>query len=113
MLFTFRSEPSTRASHREPGPLTTILLVFVLLTCLRVWLAPAGAVEPVQAQIPDAGAQRRQQVDEARLTNQLLSDIKRILESGTLHVRLEGADNPSEPRRGAPMEPSPGSEPRP
>ena len=77
-------------SHRLTDRLVTF---FVILTCFRVWLGPFPLLERAEAQIPDAGLQRKQLVDEARHTNELLSDIKRILETQTLHVRLEGADN--------------------
>ena len=77
-------------SHRFVDRLVVFL---VLLTCLRIWLGPFPLLERAEAQIPDAGLQRKQLVDEARRTNELLSDIKRILETQTLHVRLQGADN--------------------
>ena len=34
-------------------------------------------------------------VDEIRRTNQLLEEIKQILSSDTLNVRIQGADNAS------------------
>jgi len=70
-----------------------LVVFFVILTCLRIWLGPFPLLERAEAQIPDAGLQRKQLVEAAQRTNELLSDIKRILESQTLHVRLEGADN--------------------
>ncbi len=82
------SQPPRR--HRLTDRLVSL---FVILTCLRIWLGPFPLLERAEAQIPDAGLQRKQQLDEVRRTNELLSDIKRILETQTLHVRLEGADN--------------------
>ena len=82
--------------HSQSRPnrfLDRLVTFFVVLTCLRIWLGPFPLLERAEAQIPDAGLQRKQILDEARHTNELLSDIKRILESQTLHVRLEGADN--------------------
>lgn len=70
-----------------------LVVFFVILTCFRIWLGPFPLLERAEAQIPDAGLQRKQLVDEARRSNELLSDIKRILETQTLHVHLEGADN--------------------
>ena len=70
-----------------------LVVFFVILTCLRIWLGPFPLLERVEAQIPDAGLQRKQLVEAAQRTNELLSDIKRILDTQTLHVRLEGADN--------------------
>lgn len=67
--------------------------LFVLLTCLRVWVGPFPILREARAQIPDSGLQRKLLLEEAQRTNQLLSDIKRILESGDLNVRIKGADN--------------------
>ena len=67
--------------------------VVLAVTVARVWLGPFGLSPTAQAQIPDSGLQRMQLLEEARRTNQLLSDIHRILHEGTLHVRLRGADN--------------------
>ena len=71
--------------------------IVVLVTLLRVWVAPVAWDQPASAQIPDAGLQRNQLLEETRKTNQMLSDIKRILEKGTLNVRLQGADNQADP----------------
>jgi hypothetical protein len=80
--------------------------LFMLVTVFRVWLGPMPIVERAQAQIPDPGRQRLELIEELRHTNQLLSEIKRTLEKGTLNVRLEGADNqadtPVVPRRPQP-----------
>jgi len=79
--------------------------LFLLLTCIRVWVGPEITASRVHAQIPDSGLQRNLLLAEARRTNQLLSDIKRVLETGTLHVRLRSADNQADKpsnARGAP-----------
>ena len=70
-----------------------LVLGFVLLTCVRVWIGPLPMLETAYGQIPDAALQRKQLLDEAKVSNQLLADIKQALTTGTLHVRLEGADN--------------------
>ncbi len=69
------------------------IAVFLLLTCVRVWLGPEPIVGPARAQIPDSGLQRKLLLAEAERTNGLLTDIKRLLETGTLNVRIQGADN--------------------
>jgi hypothetical protein len=74
----------------------TVIGLGILLTALRVWTGPVPLIEPVNAQIPDSGLQQQQQLDETRRTNQLLQEIKKILETGTLNVRFPGADNPSD-----------------
>ncbi len=68
-------------------------IVFVILTCLRIWIGPFPILADARAQIPDAGLQRKLLLEEVQRTNQLLDDIKHILESGNLHVRIKGADN--------------------
>lgn len=74
-----------------------LVVAFVLLTCLRVWTGPLPMLEKAYGQLPDAGLQRKQILDEAKTTNQLLTEIKETLAKGTLHVRLEGADNQGTP----------------
>ena len=69
------------------------IALLLLLICLRVWSGPVPIVEPAQAQIPDAGTQRVQMLEEARRTNQLLSEIKELLKTQTFNVRMQGADN--------------------
>jgi len=86
----------TKTSSLQPRShrlVSRLVVFFVILTCLRIWFGPFPLLERAEAQIPDAGMQRKQLVEEARRTNELLSDIKRILETQTLHVRLQGADN--------------------
>ncbi len=68
------------------------LVVFVLLSCLRAWTGPREFSNPAQAQIPDSGMQRKLLLEETRRTNLLLSEIKQILTSHTLNVRVKGAD---------------------
>ena len=82
-----------------------VIGVFLLLTCIRAWVGPETTASRVHAQIPDSGLQRKLLLEEARRTNQLLSDIKRVLETGTLHVQLRSADNQADKpskARGAP-----------
>jgi hypothetical protein len=73
--------------------LRAALSLFILLTCLRVWVGPFPILPEARAQIPDSGLQRKLLLEEAQRTNQLLSDIKRFLESGDLNVRIKGTDN--------------------
>lgn len=86
----------TRATSSSPW-VYRLVLGFVLLTCIRVWTGPLPMLGTAYGQIPDAGLQRNQLLHEAKLSNQLLADIKQTLATGTLHVRLEGADNQGAP----------------
>jgi hypothetical protein len=87
----------TASQHQKPRFLPYAIAIFVLLTCLRVWVGPVPLLPKAQAQIPDSGMQRKLLLDEAKRTNQLLGEIKQILTSHTLNVRLEGADNQARP----------------
>lgn len=70
-----------------------LIIAFVLLTCLKVWLGPIPVASPsAQAQIPNAGAQRFQQIDLLQRNTELLSDIAQTLKTGTLKVKIEQDD---------------------
>ncbi len=84
---------STASQPRRGRLIRYVLAILVLLSCMRAWLGPVELVKPAQAQIPDSALQRKLLLEEARRTNQLLSEIKQILTSRTLNVRLQGADN--------------------
>lgn len=77
------------------GGLRGFIGLFVVVTCLRVWVGPLAILEPARAQIPDSGRQRKQLLEEARRTNQLLTEIKQLLKDHTFNVRTERADNQS------------------
>ncbi len=82
-----------RNTRRFPAIVRGALWTIAAMTILRVWFGASPALPTAQAQIPDAGKQRLTLVKETERTNKLLSDIKRLLERGTLNVRIEGADN--------------------
>lgn len=93
----------TQLHRRRRSTWTGVVGVLLLLACLRAWFGPFALVEPALAQIPDSGLQRKQILEEARRTNQLLEEIKKILQEHTLNVRLRSADNqtdaPAKPRK--------------
>jgi len=66
----------------------------LIASLFRVWLGPITIERTALAQIPDAGAQRKELVEELRKTNQMLAGIKDHLEQRTLNVRVVGADKP-------------------
>lgn len=73
--------------------LRAIAFLFVLATCLRVWMGPFSMLSEAYGQIPDAGLQRKLILEESIRTNQLLAEIKTVLAERTLNVRIQGADN--------------------
>ena len=96
---THRRRPcdrQTASTSRRPVSIRvfrTAAILLVLLTCLRVWTGAEPLIERAQAQIPDSGHQRKLLLDEARKSNQLLTEIAQILRERTLNVRLAPADN--------------------
>ena len=84
----------SHCKEHHPRRLWHVLIVLLLLSaCVRLWVGPVRLVEPASAQIPDSGLQRKQLLDEARRTNELLTEIKQLLKEHTFNVRCEGADN--------------------
>jgi hypothetical protein len=83
------------------------VLVFVLaLTVMKVWMSPAPLIDTAQAQIPDAGTQRRELVDEMRRTNALLQQLSDTIQTQTFKVRVEGLDKVAAERPKAPTRPA-------
>jgi len=81
--------------RRRPSFWNVVLGLLVVATFIRAW-APQEPVLPkaeAQVKVVNPSAQRQQQVIEARRTTQILTDIKRLLESGKLHVVVDVADN--------------------
>ena len=79
--------------HQGSRFLRTLWIGIVALTCLRVWLGPEQTSPAAMAQIPDSALQRKNMVDELRQMNRTLQEIQQTLKTGTLKVRVEGADN--------------------
>lgn len=79
-------------TRSEMPTVPKLLAVFVLLTCARVWLGPVSEAAPAAAQLPDSAAQRNEMIAQARRTNELLEEIADTLRSGTINVRVDGAD---------------------
>lgn len=89
--------------HQHGRSARILFLIVVLATCFRVWVGPFPLTSQAQAQLPDSALQRIQLLKESRRTNQILGEIKQLLQSHTLNVRVVGADKkavPSTPRRG-------------
>lgn len=85
-------------SRRRCHPVSSLVLrivggLFLLATCARIWMGTLPVLQTAYGQIPDAGLQRKQILEEAVRTNQLLSEIRLLLAEKTLNVRIQGADN--------------------
>jgi len=74
---------------------------FLALTCLRVWTGSGDWPSRAQAQIPNAGAQRADLLEEVRHTNHLLAEVLTILRTQTIKVAVQ-AEEAGRPRPGPP-----------
>lgn len=81
--------------------LLTAILVLQIMTILNRWFG--GPISKAQAQIPDAGAQQLQIINELKTSNDLLSGMNdkldkmvTIFQSGKLQVVLSKPDDNQE-----------------
>lgn len=88
-------DPDSQYCH--PRWLVRLVLLMVLATCVRVWVGPAPMTQAVHAQLADPARQRIDLLQETRRTNELLNEIKQLLETHTFNVRMSGADNQAPP----------------
>lgn len=90
-------------TNRRGRRFLRVLLGAVLIaTCVKVWLGPETSMPTAEAQIPNAGNQRIQLVNEIRKSNELLAQIALTLKSQTLKVAIQGTDNTKEGRSRVP-----------
>jgi hypothetical protein len=70
--------------------LLSAVLVLQVFTLLNMWLG--APISTAQAQVPDAGAQRLEMIDQLKASNDKLDKMISILESGKLQVQLTKPD---------------------
>ena len=99
-------ENTTFVQRRSYGWGRTILTVSVLATCLKIWVGSPPLLPQAQAAQANPAQQRKLAIAEAVRTNELLSDIKGLLEHHTLNVRIRSADNQPDGARN-PRKPGP------
>jgi hypothetical protein len=75
----------------QSSKLLVAVLVLQGLVLMSQWTSH-GPVTPAHAQIPDAGGQRRQILDELRSLNQKIDRLVQTLESGKVQVSLSVSD---------------------
>ena len=64
------------------------VVVMQALILATLWTGGPGA-QPARAQIPDAGAQQQQVIDQLKATNEKLDKLVDLLSSGNLRVRTD------------------------
>jgi hypothetical protein len=81
----------TRNTSKTVARLLGLVVALQAITILGLWVTP-NWTSTAQAQIPDAGAQRNQMIDELRTLNGKMDKLMAILEGGKIQVRSEPAD---------------------
>ena len=100
-------EDATFVQRRSYGWGRIILTAAVLATCLKVWVGSPPLLPQAQAaQAANPAQQRKVLLVQAIRTNELLADIKGLLEHHTLNVRIRSADNQPDSARN-PRRPGP------
>lgn len=83
--------------------LTRYLLIAIAMLlaviAVELWSGRPSMLPAARAQIPDSGSQRFALLEEARRTNDLLSQILDHLRTKPMKVRMEGTDDPDKARR--------------
>jgi hypothetical protein len=78
---------------KNNSKLLAIVIVLQALTLAGQWVTgPATFVPTASAQVPDAGAQRNQMIDELKSMNEKMDKLVSIFESGNLQVRVASPD---------------------
>ncbi|MCC6422663.1 MAG: hypothetical protein IT447_04235 [Phycisphaerales bacterium] len=69
-----------------------ILLVLQCMILIGQWTGSTGYVSTAGAQVPDAGAQRIQMIQELKDMNGKMDNLIRLLEGGNLQVKVAKSD---------------------
>ena len=64
-----------------------VVVVLQALVLATLWTGGPG-VRPAAAQVPDAGAQQQQVIDQLRATNEKLDKLVELLAGGNLQVHV-------------------------
>ena len=69
-----------------------VIVVLQVVTIIGQWIAVPGAM-PARAQIPDAGAQQLEIINQLKSTNDKLDKLVTLLSGGNLQVKVTRADD--------------------
>jgi len=76
-------------SIRYTNVILTLLAILLSLQLWTQWVGGPSIAAPAQAQgIPDEGAQRKQMIDELKLLNSKVEELKGLLVSGKARVTV-------------------------
>ena len=90
-----------KGDSRQPKMVVALVGTMVVALCILWCMAGTTLLSKAQAQLPNPAVQRLDLVQEVRRTNELLEEIRQLLKSGTLHVRVVGADNQADAPTGS------------
>ena len=77
----------------KSAKMLTVVVVLQGLILMGQWLGAPSMVSPAHAQIPDAGGQRLEMINELKALNGRMDKLVSILESGKLEVKVVHADD--------------------
>ena len=69
-----------------------VIVTLQIVTIIGQWITVPGAT-PAMAQIPDAGAQQMEIINQLKSTNEKLDKLVSLLSSGNLQVKVSRADD--------------------
>lgn len=70
-----------------------ILLMLQCMILIGQWTGSGGYVSTATAQVPDAGAQRIQMIQELKDLNGKMDNLIRLLKDGNLQVKVANPDD--------------------
>ena len=70
-----------------------VIVALQALTLVGQWSMSSGGASQATAQVPDAGSQRNQIIDQLKSTNDKLDKLVTILEDGKLQVHVVSPDD--------------------
>jgi hypothetical protein len=88
----FTQERDMTGSKSNPPPKWVVIVIALqVMTVLGQWIG-SPRVEPAMAQVPDAGLQRIQIIDQLKGTNDRLDKLIALLSGGNLQVKVAKPD---------------------
>lgn len=70
-----------------------VVVALQVLTLVGQWVSSSGGNSQANAQVPDAGSQRNQMIDQLKATNDKLDKLVTLLQDGKLQVHVVSPDD--------------------
>jgi hypothetical protein len=77
----------------KSAKMLTVVVLMQALILVGQWLGSPQMVSQANAQVPDAGGQRLEMINELKSLNAKMERMVSILESGKLEVKVQRADD--------------------